>query len=114
MNIAEEMVRSLEEKGVRYLFGVPGEENIDFLEAVKNSSIQFILTRHEQTAAMIAAMVGRLTGVPGVCLSTLGPGAANLATGVATANADGLPLIAIAGQAETNRSHHPSHQMVNL
>jgi acetolactate synthase I/II/III large subunit len=114
MNIAEEMVRSLEEKGVRYLFGVPGEENIDFLEAVKNSSIQFILTRHEQTAAMIAAMVGRLTGVPGVCLSTLGPGAANLATGVATANADGLPLIAIAGQAETNRAHHPSHQMVNL
>ncbi|MBH8597800.1 acetolactate synthase large subunit [Thermoactinomyces sp. CICC 10523] len=114
MNIAEEMVQSLEEKGVRYLFGVPGEENIDFLEAVRNSSIQFILTRHEQTAAMMAAMVGRLTGIPGVCLSTLGPGAVNLATGVATANADGLPLIAIAGQAETNRLHHPSHQMVDL
>jgi acetolactate synthase-1/2/3 large subunit len=114
MKITEEIVRSLEEKGVRYLFGVPGEENIDFLEAVRKSTLKFIVTRHEQTAAMIASMLGRLTGIPGVCLSTLGPGAANLATGVATAHFDGYPLVAISGQAETDRLHHPSHQMVDL
>ncbi len=86
MNTAELLVQCLEREGVRYVFGVPGEENLFLLEALGRSSIEFITTRHEQGAAFMADVYGRLTGQAGVCLSTLGPGATNLMTGVADAN----------------------------
>lgn len=113
-NTAEVMVRCLENEGVQYIFGIPGEENLNFLKALQNSSIQFITTRHEQGAAFMADVYGRLTGKPGVCLSTLGPGATNLITGVADANLDGAPLIAITGQVGTDKMHISSHQFIDL
>lgn len=108
------LVRCLENEGVEYMFGVPGEENIDVMESLIDSSINFITTRHEQGAAFMADVYGRLTGRAGVCLSTLGPGATNLVTGVADANMDRAPLVAIAGQGSTNRMHKESHQMLDL
>lgn len=114
MNTAELLVRCLENEGVQYVFGLPGEENLHVLEAIKHSSIQFITTRHEQGAAFMADVYGRLTGKAGVCLSTLGPGATNLMTGVADANLDGAPLVAITGQVGTDRMHIESHQYLDL
>jgi len=114
MNTAELLVKCLENEGVQYVFGLPGEENMDILEALKESSIQFITTRHEQGAAFMADVYGRLTGKAGVCLSTLGPGATNLMTGVADANLDGAPLVAITGQVGTDRMHIESHQYLDL
>ncbi|WP_446871805.1 acetolactate synthase large subunit [Phormidesmis sp. 146-12] len=114
MNTAELLVHCLENEGVRYIFGVPGEENLDVLEALQHSSIQFITTRHEQGAAFMADVYGRLTGQAGICLSTLGPGATNLMTGVADANLDRAPLIAITGQVGTDRMHIESHQYLDL
>jgi len=114
MNTAELLVKCLENEGVEYVFGLPGEENLHVLEAIKNSSIQFITTRHEQGAAFMADVYGRLTGKAGVCLSTLGPGATNLMTGVADANLDGAPLVAITGQVGTDRMHIESHQYLDL
>jgi acetolactate synthase-1/2/3 large subunit len=114
MNTAELLVKCLENEGVEYVFGLPGEENLEVLEALRNSSIKFITTRHEQGAAFMADVYGRLTGKAGVCLSTLGPGATNLMTGVADANLDGAPLIAITGQVGTDRMHIESHQYLDL
>lgn len=114
MNTAELLVRCLENEGVQYVFGLPGEENLHVLEALRHSSIQFITTRHEQGAAFMADVYGRLTGQAGVCLSTLGPGATNLMTGVADANLDGAPLVAITGQVGTDRMHIESHQYLDL
>ena len=114
MNTAELLINCLENEGVEYIFGLPGEENLHVLEALKNSSIQFITTRHEQGAAFMADVYGRLTGKAGVCLSTLGPGATNLMTGVADANLDGAPLVAITGQVGTDRMHIESHQYLDL
>ncbi|MGK7940099.1 MAG: acetolactate synthase large subunit, partial [Crocosphaera sp.] len=114
MNTAELLVKCLENEGVEYIFGLPGEENLHILEALKDSSIQFITTRHEQGAAFMADVYGRLTGKAGVCLSTLGPGATNLMTGVADANLDGAPLVAITGQVGTDRMHIESHQYLDL
>ncbi|HIK18057.1 MAG TPA: acetolactate synthase large subunit [Leptolyngbyaceae cyanobacterium M33_DOE_097] len=114
MNTAELLIRCLENEGVQYVFGLPGEENLHVLEALKQSSIQFITTRHEQGAAFMADVYGRLTGKPGVCLSTLGPGATNLMTGVADANLDRAPLVAITGQVGTDRMHIESHQYLDL
>ncbi|WP_211941946.1 acetolactate synthase large subunit [Cylindrospermopsis raciborskii] len=114
MNTAELLVKCLENEGVEYVFGLPGEENLHVLEAIKNSCIQFITTRHEQGAAFMADVYGRLTGKAGVCLSTLGPGATNLMTGVADANLDGAPLVAITGQVGTDRMHIESHQYLDL
>lgn len=111
---AQLMVRCLEQEQVKYIFGIPGEENLHLMNALPESSIQFITTRHEQGAAFMADVYGRLTGKAGVCLSTLGPGATNLVTGVADANMDKAPIIAIAGQAGTNRMHKESHQVVDL
>ncbi len=111
---AELFVKCLENEGVRYIFGVPGEETEDILFALEKSSIQFIPTRHEQGAAFMADMWGRLSGQAGVCLSTLGPGATNLVTGVADANLDKSPLVAISAQAGLGRLHKASHQYVNL
>lgn len=114
MNTAELLVRCLENEGVEYIFGVPGEENLQLLQALKTSSIQFITTRHEQGAAFMADVYGRLTGKAGVCLSTLGPGATNLMTGVADATLDRAPLVAITGQVGTDRMHIESHQYLDL
>jgi len=114
MNTAELLVHCLENEGVEYVFGLPGEENLHVLEALRHSSIQFITTRHEQGAAFMADLYGRLTGKAGVCLSTLGPGATNLMTGVADANLDGAPLVAITGQVGTDRMHIESHQYLDL
>lgn len=114
MNTAELLVRCLENEGVEYLFGLPGEENLQVLEALRESSIRFITTRHEQGAAFMADVYGRLTGKAGVCLSTLGPGATNLMTGVADANLDRAPLVAITGQVGTDRMHIESHQYLDL
>ena len=114
MNTAELLVKCLENEGVKYIFGLPGEENMHVLEALRSSSIKFITTRHEQGAAFMADVYGRLTGQAGVCLSTLGPGATNLMTGVADANLDGAPLIAITGQVGTDRMHIESHQYLDL
>lgn len=114
MNTAELLVRCLENEGVEYVFGLPGEENLHVLEALRHSSIKFITTRHEQGAAFMADLYGRLTGKAGVCLSTLGPGATNLMTGVADANLDGAPLVAITGQVGTDRMHIESHQYLDL
>ncbi|MBE9170615.1 acetolactate synthase large subunit [Pleurocapsales cyanobacterium LEGE 06147] len=114
LNTAEILVQCLENEGVEYVFGLPGEENLHVLEALRNSSIKFITTRHEQGAAFMADVYGRLTGKAGVCLSTLGPGATNLMTGVADANLDGAPLVAITGQVGTDRMHIESHQYLDL
>lgn len=114
LNTAELLVQCLENEGVEYVFGLPGEENLHVLEALRNSSIKFITTRHEQGAAFMADVYGRLTGKAGVCLSTLGPGATNLMTGVADANLDGAPLVAITGQVGTDRMHIESHQYLDL
>lgn len=114
MKASELFVKCLENEGVEYIFGLPGEENIDVLDALIDSDIEFITTRHEQGAAFIADVYGRLTGQAGVCLSTLGPGATNLVTGVADANMDYAPIVAIAGQGSTNRMHKESHQVLDL
>lgn len=114
MKAAELFLRCLENEGVEHIFGIPGEENIDVMDALLDSSIRFITTRHEQGAAFMADVFGRLTGSPGVCLATLGPGATNLVTGVADANMDRAPLVALAGQGATTRLHKESHQILDL
>lgn len=114
MKAAELFVKSLENEGVEYIFGIPGEENLDVMDALLDSPIKFITARHEQGAAFMADVYGRLTGRAGVCIATLGPGATNLITGVADANMDHAPLIAIAGQASTRRLHKESHQVLDL
>ncbi len=114
MRAAELFVRCLENEGVEYIFGIPGEENLDLMDALIDSPIRFITVRHEQGAAFMADVYGRLTGRPGVCLATLGPGATNLITGVADANMDRAPLVAIAGQGSTHRMHKESHQILDL
>jgi acetolactate synthase-1/2/3 large subunit len=114
MKAAELIVKCLENEGVRHIFGLPGEEIMDLLDTLSDSSIQFIMTRHEQGAAFMADVYGRLTGKAGVCLSTLGPGATNLITGVADANMDRAPLVALAGQSSTDQMHKESHQYLDL
>ena len=114
MHAAELFVKCLENEGVEVIFGIPGEENLAVMDVLLDSSIRFVTTRHEQGAAFMADVYGRLTGKAGVCLSTLGPGATNLVTGVADANMDHAPLVAIAGQAATTRLHKESHQVLDL
>jgi acetolactate synthase I/II/III large subunit len=114
MKAAELFVKCLENEGVEYIFGVPGEENIDVMDALLDSPIKFVTTHHEQGAAFMADVYGRLTGRAGVCMSTLGPGATNLITGVADANMDRAPIVAIAGQGATTRMHKESHQILDL
>lgn len=113
MKASDLFVKCLEAEGVKTIFGVPGEENADLMMSIKDSGLEFIMCRHEQAAAFMADMHGRLTGQPGVCLSTLGPGATNLLTGVASANMDHSPLVAIIGQASSKRIHKESHQMMD-
>jgi len=114
MRASDLLVRCLEEEGVEYLFGIPGEETLSLMDSLSRSSIRFVLTRHEQGAAFMANVYGRLTGRPGVCLATLGPGATNLLTGVADAFLDRSPLVAITGQAPLSRVHKEAHQYINV
>lgn len=114
MKASELLVKCLGNEGVKYIFGLPGEENIDIMDALLDSEIRFILTRHEQGAAFMADVYGRLSGKVGVCLSTLGPGATNLMTGVADANMDRAPVVAITGQASLDRMHKESHQYIDI
>lgn len=114
MKASDLFVKCLEEEGVTRIFGVPGEENADFMISLKQSkTIEFVLCRHEQAAAFMADVYGRLTGKAGVCLSTLGPGVTNLMTGLADANMDRSPVVAIIGQGSTNRLHKESHQIMD-
>jgi len=110
MKASDLFVKCLEAEGVERIYGVPGEENADIMLSLMDSSIEFILCRHEQAAAFAADVYGRLTGKPGICLGTLGPGATNLVTGVADANMDRAPLVCLLGQASTTRLHKESHQ----
>src|SRR5882757_3001778 len=114
MNAAQLFVKCLENENVEYIFGIPGEENIAIMDALLDSPIKFVTTHHEQGAAFMADVYGRLTGKAGVCLSTLGPGATNLITGVADADMDRAPVVAIAGQGPTTRMHKESHQILDL
>lgn len=114
MKASDLLVKCLEQEGITHIFGVPGEENADFMLSLEGSSIEFVLTRHEQGAAFMAEVYGRLTGNPAVCLGTLGPGATNLITGVANANMDRAPLIALTGQGATTRLHKESHQVMDV
>ena len=114
MNSANLLLRCLENEGVEFVFGVPGEENLDVMDALLDSEIRFITCRHEQGAAFMADVYGRLSGRAGVCLATLGPGATNLMTGVADANMDHAPLVAITGQAGIGRQHKESHQHIDI
>lgn len=113
-NTAQVLVDCLVAEGVDTIFGIPGEETLDLMFAIRESGIRFILVRHEQGAAFMADVYGRLTGRAGVCLSTLGPGATNLVTGVADAFLDGAPVVAITGQVGTDRMQLTSHQYLDL
>ncbi len=114
MKASDLFVKQLEEEGVEYAFGLPGEENLDFLESLRTSSIKVIITRHEQPAAFMAATYGRLTGKAGVCFSTLGPGATNLVTGVAHAQLIGAPLVSISGQKALRANWQARFQLINV
>lgn len=114
MKAAELLVRCLENEGVSFIFGLPGEETMELMDALLGSRIRFVETRHEQGAAFMADVYGRLSGKAGVCLSTLGPGATNLLTGIADAYLDRAPLVAITGQASLNRRHKESHQSIDV
>lgn len=107
-------VRALENEEIQYIFGIPGEENLDLLDSLKGSSIKLILTRHEQAAGFMAATLGRLTGKVGVCLSTLGPGATNFATAAAYAQLAGFPMMMITGQKPIRKSKQGSFQIVDI
>jgi acetolactate synthase-1/2/3 large subunit len=111
---AELLVRCLEHEGVVFVFGIPGEENIHLTDAIARSSIRYVLVRHEQAAAFMAEIYGRLTGKAGVCSSTLGPGAINLLLGVADATTNSTPLVALSAQVGLNRIYKESHQSVDL
>lgn len=108
------VVRALENEGIKYIFGIPGEENLDLLDSLRSSSIELVLTRHEQAAGFMAATCGRLTGTPGVCLSTLGPGATNLVTAAAYAQLGGMPMVMITGQKPITMSKQGLFQIVNV
>src|SRR6266699_680523 len=107
-------VECLEAEGVKYVFGIPGEETLDLNESLAKSSIEFVPVRHEQGGAYIADVYGRLSGRAGVCLGTLGPGAMNLTTAVADAFLDRAPLVALTGQSDLERMHKESHQYLDL
>ena len=111
---AELVVRCLENEDARFAFGIPGEENLDLMDAFHDASVRFVLTRHEEAAAFMADVHGRLSGHAGVCLSTLGPGATNLVTGVADAFLDRAPLVALTAQEPLSQVHKESHQYADV
>jgi len=114
MKVSDLLVRCLEREGVDHVFGLPGEEMEDLLFSLRDSSIEFVPVRHEQGAAFMADVHGRLTGEAGVCLSTLGPGATNLLTGIADAHLDKSPVVAITAQGGLERLHQESHQAIDV
>ena len=113
-NVAQVLVACLENEGVEFVFGLPGEENLHIIDALADSTIRFITTRDERGAAFMADTYGALTGDAGVCLATLGPGAINLMLGIANAQLDSHPLVAITAQAGLGRIYKESHQFVDL
>src|ERR1700726_4658574 len=112
--VADLIVRCLENEGVKYVFGIPGEENIHFVRALAASEIRYLLVRHEQAASFMAEVYGRLTGEAGICSSTLGPGAINLLLGVADATTNSTPVVALSAQVGMNRKFKESHQSIDL
>ena len=114
MKASDLFVKALENEGVSYIFAVPGEENLDLIQSLKNSTIRLIITRHEQGAGFMAATYGRLAGRPGVCLSTLGPGATNLVTPAAFAQLAGMPLVMITGQKPIKNSKQAKFQIIDV
>ncbi len=114
MKASDLLVQALENEGVEYIFGIPGEENLDFLNSLRSSKIKLILTRHEQAAGFIAATLGRLTGKVGVCLSTLGPGATNFVTAAAYAQLGAMPMLMISGQKPIKQSKQGRFQIVDV
>ena len=115
ITVANLIVKCLENEGVKYVFGIPGEENIHLIDAINRSSIiRFILVHHEQSASFMAEMYGRVTGKAGVCIGTLGPGAINLLLGTADAFTDSVPLVALSAQVGLNRAYKETHQFVDL
>ena len=114
MKASDLFVRALEAEGVEYIFGIPGEENLDFLDSLSRSKIKLILTRHEQAAGFMAATIGRLTGKVGVCLSTLGPGATNFVTAAAYAQLGGMPMMMVTGQKPVKSSKQGQFQIVDV
>ncbi|MGG3891577.1 acetolactate synthase large subunit [Metabacillus fastidiosus] len=114
MKASDLFIKCLENEGVEYIFGIPGEENTDLIDSLIDSNIQFVVVHHEQAAAFMADVYGRLTGKPGVCLATLGPGATNLLTGIGDAYLDYSPVVAITGQAGLERIHKQSHQYIDI
>ena len=114
MKASDLIIQCLEEEGVEYIFGIPGEENLDFLDSLSRSKIKLILTRHEQAAGFMAATYGRLTGKTGVCLSTLGPGATNFVTAAAYAQLGGMPMLMITGQKPIKHSKQGQFQIIDV
>ncbi len=114
MKASDLLVKALENEAVEYIFGIPGEENLDFLDSLRESKIKLVVTRHEQAAAFMAATYGRLTGKTGVCLSTLGPGATNFVTGAAYAQLGGMPILMISGQKPILKSKQGRFQIVDV
>jgi len=114
MKASDLFIKALENEGVEYIFGIPGEENLDLLNSLKNSKIKLVLTRHEQGAGFMAATYGRLTGKPGVCLATLGPGATNFTTPAAYAQLGGMPMLMITGQKPIKKSKQGRFQIVDI
>ena len=114
MKASDLFIKALENEGVEYIFGIPGEENLDFLDSMKGSKIKLILTRHEQGAGFMAATYGRLTGKPGVCLATLGPGATNFTTPAAYAQLGAMPMMMITGQKPIKKSKQGRFQIVDI
>ncbi|MBI2598281.1 MAG: acetolactate synthase large subunit [Candidatus Diapherotrites archaeon] len=114
MKASDFFVKCLESEGVKYVFALPGEENLDLIESIRKSKIKLIITRHEQAAAFMAGTYGRLTGKAGVCLSTLGPGALNMVTGIAQAHLGGMPLVAITGQKNVRENWQAKFQLIDV
>jgi len=114
MKASDLFIKALENEGVEYIFGIPGEENLDFLDSMRDSKIKLVLTRHEQGAGFMAATYGRLTGKPGVCLSTLGPGATNFTTPAAYAQLGAMPMMMITGQKPIKKSKQGRFQIVDI
>ncbi|NQV38255.1 MAG: acetolactate synthase large subunit [Candidatus Marinimicrobia bacterium] len=114
MKASDLFIKALENEGVEYIFGIPGEENLDFLNSLRHSTIKLVLTRHEQGAGFMAATYGRLTGKPGVCLSTLGPGATNFTTPAAYAQLGAMPMMMITGQKPIKKSKQGRFQIVDI
>ena len=114
MKASDLFVKALEAEGVEYIFGIPGEENLDLLESLRTSTIKLILTRHEQGAGFMAATYGRLTGKVGVCLATLGPGATNLVTPAAYAQLGAMPMLMITGQKPIKTSKQGRFQVIDI